>query len=188
MLATEVLVQIARDNERCFWKALPERHPFSTLAGYDPMELIPALRRLVRDRPDVAVPGQHSPVHNELARISRVQPNCDTSVLSETRLDDQLDRSIQLANEWNALGYRVENVDSLTTRVDAVRVYGDGTEAEVTACESDGTVLWDGDVVVNDEYVSAVYSLQVFNDAGAWKVFQTAPGQRTTGEENDLCN
>ena len=117
----------------------------------------------------------------------RQLPNCATSVLSETRTGNQLKVSTELAEEWNSLGYRAENIDSLTTRVDVVRFFDDALDVEIEACESDGVVILKGDDVIDDEYVSANLYLQILEKDGVWKVFRVSQDRAASGAEYDLC-
>ena len=80
-----------------------------------------------------------------------------------------------------------ENIESLVTRVDLVRFFDDSESVEVEACERDGAILLQGDEIVDDEFVSSFFYLQVFNDDGIWKVFRTEDDERALGLENDLC-
>ena len=80
--------------------------------------------------------------HQAWATCLSQMPACDTAVLADTRVDEQLAFSQDLATKWNSAGYRARNLESLTYEVEDVSVNEAGDRAVVTECSTDGVVLY----------------------------------------------
>ncbi len=117
----------------------------------------------------------------------RQLPNCDTSVLSETRSGEQLDRSVMLATRWNADGYQARDIDSLTTRVETVSFFEGSPDVLVEVCETDGVVVFNETDPGQEGLGSALVSIMVLFDGSNWKVYQATADRSALGLENNLC-
>lgn len=120
-------------------------------------------------------------------------PNCDPTVLADTRAGDLLATNVARIEEWNEAGYTVIDRDQFRFVIETVDLSDDGTAATATVCLADGSKLVapaagpDGaDVIIDDVFISAREAWAMRLDAdGSWRAY-SAPVVGST-EETDVC-
>lgn len=116
-------------------------------------------------------------------------PNCDQTVATDRRLDQEAFVASTTAGGWNQNDYRTSNIDALDYRVDAVVVGPAGDTATAVVCVTDPIVLTEADgTVIDGEFYSSIADWNLSLIDGVWWLeARTVRGETSTGEENNVC-
>lgn len=117
----------------------------------------------------------------------RTLPSCDLAGLADSRTGAYLDGAVIQADRWNDAGQTVENLESRGTTVEAVEILSPG-QANVIACEVDGTVRSDGAGNIIDDSFASVRSLFVLVDeGGVWKITGSEGIDVGQDQDDNVC-